>query len=204
MSSYLVKHSSVWLIWCFGRSVKKYKSALNCIILFLDSASVFSPAFFYPWKLVLTLYIVTESLNEFLVGKCIKISEELKNKRILFFIASLWFELMISTSLDATPQPLSLWTEREKRRPEIRQLFAGYILFYKPLGSITSPCQRSSTKRGSEIEPSQSFFSLWAVTCRSGFHIWKFLETFGLINEGKNSNTPFYVPNTTPVPRGMG
>ena len=87
MCSYLVKHSSVWL-----RSVKKYKSALNCIILFLDSASVFSPAFFYPWKLVLTLYIVTESLNEFLVGKCIKISEELKIKGYYFLL--LLFDLI--------------------------------------------------------------------------------------------------------------
>ena len=92
MSSYLVKHSSVWLIRCFGRSVNKYKSALNCIILFLDSASVFSPAFFYPWKLVLTLYIVTESLNEFLVGKCIKISEELKIKGYYFLL--LLFDLI--------------------------------------------------------------------------------------------------------------
>ena len=32
-------------------------------------------SFFYPWKLVLTLYIVTESLNEFLVGKCIKLAK---------------------------------------------------------------------------------------------------------------------------------
>ena len=82
---------TVWLIWCFGRSVKKYKSALNCIILFLDSASVFSPAC-YPWKLVLTLYIVTESLNAFLVGKCIKISEELKIKGYYFLL--LLFDLI--------------------------------------------------------------------------------------------------------------